>query len=323
MLDLPALFDDLAAIGLDSWRNRLLPLLREKVADGAHGKLAEWRATLARLPPAPPVPGRLDAAVVSVGPRRFSSPMRDAVRSLLLGLRPWRKGPFRVGDVVIDSEWRSDLKWDRLKHEIAPLDGRLVLDAGCGNGYYAWRMRGAGARAVVGVDPTLLYVAQFQAIRHWCRGEPVRVLPLRLAELPKEGVFDTTFSMGVLYHQRTPLDHLAELRQSLKQGGELVLETLILPGDQAEALAPRGRYARMRNVWLLPTLPELASWLRQAGFTGIRTVDVSVTSPGEQRATEWMPFQSLSDALDPADPGRTVEGWPAPRRAVVLCRRDT
>jgi tRNA (mo5U34)-methyltransferase len=197
-----------------------------------------------------------------------------------------------------------------------------VLDAGCGNGYYAWRMRGAGARAVVGVDPTLLYVAQFQAIRHWCRGEPVWVLPLRLAELPREGVFDTTFSMGVLSHQRTPLEHLGELRQTLKQGGELVLETLILPGDRAEALAPRGRYARMRNVWLLPTLPELAGWLRRAGFSGLRTVDVSVTSPREQRATEWMPFQSLIDALDPADPDRTVEGWPAPRRAVVLCRRD-
>jgi tRNA (mo5U34)-methyltransferase len=128
--------------------------------------------------------------------------------------------------------------------------------------------------------------------------------------------------MGVLYHQRTPLEHLGELWQTLKQGGELVLETLILPGDRAEALAPRGRYARMRNVWLLPTLPELAGWLRQAGFTGLRTVDVSVTSPREQRATEWMPFQSLIDALDPADPDRTVEGWPAPRRAVVLCRRD-
>ena len=27
---------------------------------------------------------------------------------------------------------------------------------------------------------------------------------------------------------------------------------------------------------------------------------------------------SLAEALDPSDPSRTVEGWPAPRRVVVL-----
>jgi tRNA (mo5U34)-methyltransferase len=146
------------------------------------------------------------------------------------------------------------------------------------------------------------------------------VLPLRLAELPREGVFDTIFSMGVLYHQRKPLEHLVELRQTIKECGELVLETLILPGDQAEARAPEDRYARMRNVWLLPTLPELENWLRQSGFTAVRTVNVTATTPAEQRTTEWMPFESLAAALDPADAACTVEGWPAPRRALVICR---
>lgn len=322
MLDFAALFDDLAAIGLDTWHARLEPLLHEKVAAGAHGKLGEWRATLAMLPATEPAAGQIDSPVVTVGPRKFPQDLGSEVRTLLLRLQPWRKGPFRVGGILIDSEWRSDRKWDRLKSAVSPLDGRAVLDVGCGNGYYALRMRGAGARVVVGIDPTLLYVVQFQAIRHWMRPEPVHVLPLRLHELPRDAnAFDTTFSMGVLYHQRSPLDHLAQLRQTLRKSGELVLETLILPGDEPNARTPADRYARMGNVWLLPTLPELENWLRQAGFLDIRTVDVSATATDEQRTTEWMPFESLAEALDPDDPTRTVEGWPAPRRALVVCQK--
>jgi tRNA (mo5U34)-methyltransferase len=72
----------------------------------------------------------------------------------------------------------------------------------------------------------------------------------------------------------------------------------------------------MRNVWFLPTVPELERWLVRTGFEDLRVVDVTVTNTGEQRRTEWMTFDSLAAALDPADPSRTVEGWPAPRRAL-------
>lgn len=321
MLNFAALFDDLAAIGLPSWRDSLEPILRQKLADGAHGKLAEWRETLAMLPRIEPSPAQLDTPAVTAGPINFPEEAGAEVRRLLLRLRPWRKGPFRIGGILIDSEWRSDWKWDRLKDAISPLKQRSVLDVGCGNGYYALRMRGDGARTVIGIDPTLLYAAQFQAVCHWMKPEPVHVLPLRLHELPQEGAcFDTTFSMGVLYHQRSPLDHLRALRKTLKTGGELVLETLVLPGTVAEARAPDGRYARMQNVWLLPTQPELENWLRAAGFVDLRTVDITQTTPDEQRTTEWMPFESLAEALDPADPSRTIEGWPGPRRALLICR---
>ncbi|HEX2139981.1 MAG TPA: tRNA 5-methoxyuridine(34)/uridine 5-oxyacetic acid(34) synthase CmoB [Woeseiaceae bacterium] len=309
--------DDLAAIGLDSWRV-LDGLLREKTAETAHGKLPEWRAILERLPACEPTAMRLDGPAVSVGPE-LTGEERATARELLLRLLPWRKGPFTIGGVQIDSEWRSDWKWERVASAISPLDGRAVLDVGCGNGYYALRMRGAGARAVIGIDPTLLYVVQFRAIAHWMRPEPVHVLPLRLHELPPEArAFDTVFSMGVLYHQRSPEAHLRQLRNALRPGGELVLETLILPGTGPAALAIEGRYARMRNVWLLPTLALLESWLCDAGFTSVRTADVSETTTAEQRRTEWMPFESLAEALDPADSARTIEGWPAPRRALLV-----
>jgi tRNA (mo5U34)-methyltransferase len=147
---------------------------------------------------------------------------------------------------------------------------------------------------------------------------PVKVLPLRMQELPDAShAFDTTFSMGVLYHQRSPVNHLRQLRGTLRPGGQLVLETIFIPGDESYACTPGDRYARMKNVWLLPTLAELTTWLRRTGYRNIEIVDESITTTAEQRATEWMRFESLAEALDPTDPSRTVEGWPAPRRVVI------
>jgi len=80
---------------------------------------------------------------------------------------------------------------------------------------------------------------------------------------------------------------------------------------------PDDRYARMRNVWMLPTLPELILWMTRSGFIDIEILDKSITTTDEQRSTEWMTFESLAEALDTADPTRTVEGWPAPRRAII------
>ena len=317
LLELPVLHGELSAIGLAGWRE-LDDLLLAKTADAAHGRLPEWRAVLESLPTCVPTPLRVDGPAVAAGPE-LTGAERERVRTLLLRLAPWRKGPFSVGGIPIDSEWRSDWKWDRLAAAISPLEGRTVLDVGCGNGYYALRMRAAGARVVIGLDPTLLYLVQFRAVAHWLRPEPVHVLPLRLHELPpRVRAFDTVFSMGVLYHQRSPEEHLRQLRSALRPGGELVLESLVLPGDEPAALAVEGRYARMRNVWLLPTVPLLERWAREAGFTAVRTADVSPTTTAEQRRTEWMPFDSLAEALFPGDPARTAEGWPAPRRALLL-----
>lgn len=317
----PTLARDLAAAGVAAWHESLGPLAEARLADDAHGDLPAWRRAVEALPRIHGSAAGLDADTVALLDAPLDGDARDGVRKQLMALAPWRKGPFDVGGIVIDSEWRSDLKWRRLAPAIAPLDGRRVLDVGSGNGYYALRMLGAGARAVLGIDPTLRYVVQFRALARFLPPLPVQVLPLRLGELPaRSRAFDTTFSMGVLYHQRSPLEHLRQLRDTLGPGGELVLETLILPGDDAYARTPRGRYARMRNVWLLPTLPELGVWLERSGFRDCRTIDVTRTTTDEQRRTEWMSFDSLAEALARDDPETTVEGWPAPRRALVVGR---
>ena len=302
MLDEEGIFSDLDALGLDAWRETLAPVLRKRTADGAHGKLAEWRAVL----------DALDGDDVAANSVR--------VRQLLLELAPWRKGPFQIGDIEIDAEWRSDLKWKRVSNQISPLAGRSVLDVGCGNGYYAMQMLDAGASRVIGIDPTLLFVVQFAAVRKLVGCPGAHVLPLRLEDLPgRSHAFDTTFSMGVLYHRRQPAQHLDELLGTLKPGGELVLESLVLPGDSLDVLELQGRYARMRNVWHLPTVKALSAWLSDAGFIDVKLIDVSTTTCDEQRSTEWMPFDSLSEALDADDPSLTIEGLPAPTRAVFVC----
>jgi tRNA (mo5U34)-methyltransferase len=298
VIDETALIADLERIGLDGWAEDLLPLARERLSDRGHGDFAAWRETLDAIREA----------------------KDDGEReSLLKSLAPWRKGPFDIGGITIDAEWRSDLKWQRLADALSPLDGRTVLDVGCGNGWYALRMLDAGASLVIGIDPTLLFVVQFAAVVSLTGRQGAYVLPFRLEEVPRGSqAFDTTFSMGVLYHRRTPGAHLDELLDTLRPGGELVLETLVLPGDHHEVLEPDGRYARMRNVWHLPTVPVLLEWLDEAGFRQPRVVDVSRTTTAEQRPTDWMRFESLEHALDPGDPTRTIEGLPAPTRAVLL-----
>ena len=332
MLSPDALREALQQAELGEWWKRLQPLLEERLRDGAHRQLQRWRAAIAALPLMPQPQIRLDSAAITVtdavdeagrADSSESQSQQAQIRDILRSLMPWRKGPFDIHGIAIDTEWRCNLKWDRLKNAIAPLAGRRVLDVGCGNGYYGWRMRGAGAAEVVGIDPTLLYVAQFAAIQHFIRDPKVVMLPLRLNELPDCGPdFDSVFSMGVLYHQRSPIDHLRQLRTQLAAGGDLLLETLILPGTEALARTPADRYARMRNVWLLPSLPELQVWLARSGFRTVTTIDVSVTSIDEQRSTDWMQFESLQQALNPQDPSQTVEGWPAPRRALLACRTD-
>lgn len=318
MIDLPRLNALLDAEDLGDWAIALEPLIEARIADNAHGDLQRWRDAIARLPDVDRIPAELDADAVGAPALALDAGQTTVAREALLELCPWRKGPLVIGDIRIDTEWRSDLKWDRIARVMSPLEGRLILDVGCGNGYYALRMLGAGARAVIGIDPTLLYVAQFAAISRFLEPLPAHVLPLRMTELPGPARrFDTVFSMGVLYHQRAPMDHLRELRGALRRGGELILETLVLPHDEAWSRTPPERYARMRNVWHLPSVAELEIWLARAGFDDVTVAERTATTTEEQRSTEWMPFESLADALDPDDPTRTVEGWPAPLRAVV------
>jgi tRNA (mo5U34)-methyltransferase len=287
-----------------------------------HGDFAGWQAALQALPALAPASVDLVHGVRIGAAAQLNDAQRDALRTQLMALHPWRKGPLDLFGLHLDTEWHSDWKWERVLPHLSPLEGRTVLDVGCGNGYHCWRMAGAGAREVIGVDSHLLFTLQYWAIRHFLREPPVHVLPLALEDVP-EGLqaFDTVFSMGVLYHRRSPFDHLISLRHCLRPGGELVLETLVIEGEAGMTLVPQGRYARMPNVWFLPSCNTLLQWLEKTGYTDVALVDLNRTSVQEQRSTPWMTFESLSEALEPADPLRTIEGHPAPLRAVFVAKK--
>lgn len=243
---------------------------------------------------------------------------KQQIQNNLLKFNPWRKGPFNIFDIFIDSEWRCNLKWDRLKNA-TDFQNKIILDVGCANGYYAYKFVTAGAREVVGIDPSLLSFFQFKALNTYVKNKNIAFLPLKLEDFPKVnsdyGYFDIAVSMGVLYHQKSPFEHLLDLKRQLKKDGVLILETLII--EQGQILVPTTTYAKMNNVWFIPTINELTQWLKKVGFKNIEVIAATKIINHEQRATEWMTFESLDDFLAPDDATKTIEGHPAPVRALL------
>lgn len=321
-------FEHLRQAGRETWAENLQQRCHHAVHVQGHGNLNDWTQAWNQLPLCPSAKLQICNGRVTVHAKAQTAGSQDAnavsqhadLVPVLQSFHPWRKGPFELFGVHIDTEWRSDWKWDRL-HDHIELRDRDVLDVGCGNGYYGWRMLDAGARLVVGLDPFLLYVMQHEVFKRYAADRPNFVLPVGDDCLPPRlHAFDVTLSMGVLYHRTSPIDHLQALAATLRPGGQLVLETLILDQPTDTVLMPDNRYAKMRNVWFLPTLTMLQRWLKRSGFRDARVVDVNTTSLQEQRQTSWMTFESLSDFLDPEDVTKTIEGYPAPVRAIVVAR---
>ncbi|WP_163133473.1 tRNA 5-methoxyuridine(34)/uridine 5-oxyacetic acid(34) synthase CmoB [Agarivorans sp. Alg241-V36] len=319
MIDFSDFYQIIAKNRLKHWLYTLPAQLGDWQKEHAHGDFPRWQRVLNKFPQQTSAHIELKDKVSIGKAEEMPEGERKKIESLLRHLHPWRKGPFEVYGINIDTEWRSDWKWERIRNHISPLKHRYVLDVGCGSGYHMWRMLGDDAEFVVGIDPSTLFLMQFEAIRNFANNDQrVHLLPLGIQELPKLRAFDTVFSMGVLYHRRSPMDHLIQLKEQLHKGGELVLETLVVDGDENQVLVPAGRYGKMPNVWFLPSTAALKLWLEKVGFIDVRVVDIDVTSTKEQRSTSWMTHESLEDYLDPNDNSKTVEGLPAPKRAVLI-----
>lgn len=308
--------------GLSAWADELQMQIAQQLSTERWGDLPLWQAALENLPEIEPLFLEFGSKVAIGDPALLDKDRRIQLRDTLMRLHPWRKGPYELFGLHIDTEWRSDWKWDRVKPHLQSLKDQLVLDVGCGNGYHCWRMLGAGAQRVIGIDPSAKFVFQFQALKHFAGVQmPIDVLPLGIEQMPTDmPVFDTVFSMGILYHRRDPLQHLTELRCLLRPGGQLVMETLIIEQDGIEVLVPDGRYAKMRNVWQIPSPDTVLGWLEHCGYSAPRLVDSCKTTTAEQRATDWMHFESLGDFLDPDNQNLTVEGYPAPVRAIFVAQ---
>ena len=309
-------------LGLQSYAEELARLVKKK-ENWIHQvdiKGKRYLKTFATLPSLQPSSLDIDNRQVRIGSKNdLDNGQYQLLKAALSAYMPWRKGPFQVCGIDIDSEWVSSLKWDRLKDHIAPLKGRRILDIGSSNGYYMFRMAAAKPEMILGVEPYLTFYFQYQLLNHYAGLDNLYALPAKLGELPLlRQYFDSIFFMGVLYHHRAPHDALGRIRDMLRPGGELVLETLVIQSQEDVALSPRGRYGKMNNVYFIPSVSCLENWLVRSGFSNIRCIDVSPTTSMEQRKTDWIQTESLDDFLDPGDLTRTVEGYPAPVRAIVL-----
>jgi tRNA (mo5U34)-methyltransferase len=228
---------------------------------------------------------------------------------------PWRKGPFEVFGINIDAEWRSERKWNRVIPELPDLDGKIVADIGCNNGYYMFRMSHYKPRLVLGFEPYLQHYYAFQTLNGFAGTESLKVELLGVEHISLfENCFDVVFLMGILYHRSSPVDVLRDIRMAMRPGGVLIVESQGIPGVEPQALFPEQRYAKVPGTYFVPTGTCLANWLSRAGFSDVRIFYSHPMSPKEQRRTDWMVFESYQDFIDSSDPNLTIEGYPAPIR---------
>ena len=308
---------------MGNWSNLLKKQTPDFFNNINHSDFSKWLNVIHDLPFISASEFHLDLESITIGNKiDCSDAERRHIKRQLKHLMPWRKGPYNLFGIVLDAEWQSNMKWARLEGQIKPLQDKLVLDVGCGNGYYCWRMLGKKAKYVVGVDPSLLFYSQFMAIKKYSPNCNIDLIPLGIESLPDKGLyFDTVFSMGVIYHRRDPIEHLRQLSKCLKSGGELIIESLVIDSDNLDVLIPKERYAKMKNVWSIPSVKLLVRWINDAGFKNIKIIDTTQTTIKEQRVTEWMKFESLANFLNQHNINRTIEGYPAPVRTIVISEK--
>jgi len=229
-------------------------------------------------------------------------------------LKPWRKGPFKINDLLIETEWNSYIKWNIINPHVN-LKEKEILDVGCNNGYYMFRMLEHNPKSITGFDPSALFNLQFEFINMFIKSN-IDYKLLGVEHIPHFGKkFDTIFCLGVLYHRPDPVTMLKELKQGLKPGGEVILDTLIIEGEDETALCPV-RYQKMKNVYFIPTLKALYNWIEKAKFKEVEYIGKRYTDLKEQRKTDWIDGESLDSFLN-EDLTKTVEGYPPPLRVYL------
>ena len=318
--------------------SRFLSLIKDERAVAALSDLSrarrvwlDWKpfAEIKRLwpllPREPVEIADFSRAVVSIGrnlPQEH--PVRLAAETAARAVMPWKKGPFNLFGLHINAEWRSDLKWDRFADRLPDLKDQWVLDVGCNNGYYLFRCLPQQPAFLLGIDPVPRLWYQFHLLQFFANIANLEFQMWGWEDLRYlERLFDTVFCMGIIYHHFNPIQIIKHLYRVLKPGGLLVLESIVIPGDTPHCLFPGDRYARMGNVWFVPTVSAMCRFLERCKFEQVEVIAVNRHLSHEQRSTPWNPGHSFKDFLDPNDETRTIEGHPAPYRAVLFARKRT
>ncbi len=248
--------------------------------------------------------------------QNIKSQDKEAIYEALRLLIPWRKGPFDIFGIELQAEWRSDIKYNILRPHF-DIKNKIVADIGCNNGYYMFKMNQDRPKKLIGFDPSAVYKLQFDFLNHFIKTDIVfEMIGVEYLKLYNHK-FDTIFMLGVLYHRPDPIGTLKQLKNALNPRGEIIIDTFMIDGSDDICLTPKQRYAKIPNIYFIPTVQALTNWLNRAGFVDIKVLHISQTSSHEQRATKWSFNHSLDDFLDKKNKNFTTEGYPAPKRVYI------
>lgn len=306
---------------LESEAIRSERIIRKKTSNNKD--MEQFSSKLSQLPEIKPSHLDYSLSKVTIGKESdITLEEKERLKKLLMDLHPWKKGPWSIFGIEIDAEWRSDLKWERILEQGLNLQGKRVADIGCNNGYFMFRMLNEEPELVIGFEPYIKNYYAFNMFQHYVKSSKLHFELLGVENIdlyPK--FFDTIFCMGILYHHTDPIGILRKLYGSLAKGGEIIIDCQGIPGEEATALMPAGKYAGAKGFWWLPTLNCLEVWLKRTQFRDVQVFFKEPLSVDEQRSSSWADIKSLRSFLDPGDITKTVEGYPAPWRFYVKARK--
>ncbi|MBT7543393.1 MAG: tRNA 5-methoxyuridine(34)/uridine 5-oxyacetic acid(34) synthase CmoB [Gammaproteobacteria bacterium] len=302
--------------------NYLFDIFISSEAFNNHGNLPKWLDILDSLPDLNTDFLDVTSDSIEIGRTdEISNSQRTILKKKLLKLNPWRKGPFHLFGLHIDSEWRSEKKWNRIKNYLPNLMGKSIGDLGCSNGYYSYRLLNFNPKIIIGLDKTPLFIMQFLATKLYARNlQNIIILPTTAEDFVyKKFNFDLLLSMGILYHSKNSATHIEALNSLLKKNGTLFLETIISLTKDNLNITKGQTYAGMKNIGTIYTIDNLRKLMIENGFKNIECIDESFTNSSEQRSTEWMTGKSFKDFILPN--GKTIEGFLPVCRAIFIAQK--
>ena len=130
---------------------------------------------------------------------------KQSIKSHLRSFMPWRKGPFSIFGIDVDSEWQSQRKWQRLLPRLPDLQDKVIADIGCSNGYYMFRMIPYKPRLIIGFEPSVQHYYCFKGLNNMARLKNMHIDLLGVEHLSLfPDCFDVLFLMGIIYHRSSP-----------------------------------------------------------------------------------------------------------------------
>ena len=95
---------------LSGWGEKLPALLKMQLRPERWGDMSSWQECLDKLPELDPINTDFTKGVSIGDPSLMDKGRRQQLQATLMALHPWRKGPYELFGLNVDTEWRSDCK---------------------------------------------------------------------------------------------------------------------------------------------------------------------------------------------------------------------